>query len=163
MPIWLNIVENIESIWTFGGSGGSSLSSLAGSANSGGQSSPQTGGGGGTGTLTNSTHSSLIRSFSLHNKGGGDRDFNMPISVRCLSKYIFILDSGNNRIKVLSKSGQFVTHLKHEGLADSSATALTLRYNKIEGTFSLLSLNWRLKCMTNMTLASIDEITTAAK
>jgi hypothetical protein len=152
MPIWLNIVENIDSVWTFGGAASSSnLLSGGTTPNS-------------SSTLLNtSASSSLIRSFSLHNKGAGDRDFNMPISVRCINKLIFILDSGNNRIKVLNQMGQFITHLKHEGLAESSATAMAFKRQPEKGphAFSLISLNWRLKCMTMLSIGTLEDITSS--
>jgi hypothetical protein len=106
-----------------------------------------------------------MRSISLHNKGAGDRDFNMPISVRCINKLIFILDSGNNRIKVLNQMGQFIGHMRHEGLAESSATAMAFRRHPEKGggsnAFSLITLNWRLKCMTTLSIGTLEDITTA--
>jgi hypothetical protein len=133
MPIYLNVIEHIEPLWTFGGctnSGSSSSSSL-----------------------------SLIKNFALNSgKGAGDREFNMPISVRCLNKFIYILDSGNNRIKVLSKTGQYLTHIKHDGLKESSSTALALYKNEKTKSFSLLSLNWRLKIMSNFKIENADDL-----
>ncbi len=46
-------------------------------------------------------------------KGRANGEFNMPVSVRSVDKYIYVLDSGNNRLKVLNKSGKFKT-IKHE-------------------------------------------------
>lgn len=152
MPIWLNIIENNESLWTFGGGS---------SSNSGSSSLPGHNGHNG------SSHTSLIRSFSLNNKGSGDREFNMPISVRCLAyqsskqlgpprQIVFILDSGNNRIKVLTRNGQFLGHLRHVGLSESSATALAIRSTS-PSSFTLVSLNWRLKCITSQRIDSLEE------
>lgn len=114
-PLLLNIVENIDSLWTFGG---------------------------------NSSSSTIAKGFSM-NKGSSDRDFNMPISVRCINQLIYVLDSGNNRIKVLNNQGSFVRHINHQGLNESSSTALAFNFNKINNKICLYTLNWRLKLLSN--------------
>lgn len=109
-PLYLNIVDYVESLWSFGGVGTSS------------------------------------QVFSFNNKGSSDRDFNMPISVRCLDNKIYILDSGNNRIKILSEQGHFIGHLKHDGLAQSSSTALAISES------NLITMNWRLKQLSKLNI-----------
>ena len=115
-PVYLNIVDFVESLWTFGG--GSSSSHL----------------------------------FSFNNKGSNDRDFNMPISVRCLSNKIYILDSGNNRITILDNQGQYIGNLKHDCLAQSSSTALVISNS------NLITMNWRLKKLSNIALEEGSKI-----
>ena len=147
MPIFMVVNEFADPLWTFGGvSSNSSSNSMASS----------------TPTASSST---LLRNFSFHNKGTGDRDFNMPICVRCVDKLIYILDSGNDRIKILNKNGQFVGNIKYEWLNGSSSTALALHVKN--SNVSLITLNWRLKSMSkynletktaeSFTLAELDE------
>lgn len=119
MPIYVHAREFVDPLWMFG-AGSTGLNSgpnNSGSANSSANS----------GSNSNSSGITLMRNFSFHNKGATDRDFNMPISVRCVDKLIYVLDSGNNRVKILNKSGQFVGNVKHDGLNESSATALVLQ------------------------------------
>ncbi|CAF1111485.1 unnamed protein product [Brachionus calyciflorus] len=119
-PIYLNIVDYVDSLWTFGGGGNSGNNSI----------------------------------FSFNNKGSSDREFNMPISVRYLNNLIYVLDSGNNRIKILSDQGQFVGHVKHDGLVESSTTSLVISNS------NLVTLNWRLKslCKFNIENSNLDKI-----
>ena len=44
-------------------------------------------------------------------KGKLDNDFNMPVSVRSIGEFIYVLDSGNNRIKVLNRNGKLIVVL----------------------------------------------------
>ncbi len=81
----------------------------------------------------------------VSSKGISDKDFNMPISVRCLDEFIYVLDSGNNRIKLLNKNGQFVKHIRHRGLDDSSCTAMAAI--KLNSTNHLFTINWRSKLL----------------
>ena len=90
----------------------------------------------------------MSKSFG-NNRGSTDKDFNMPISVRCCEKLIYVLDSGNNRIKVLTLSGNLVRHISHHGLNETSATAMALLKNDSDSVIQLLCLNWRLKLLSN--------------
>lgn len=123
MPLYINVSEFIDSMWTFGGS--------------------------------NSSSSSNSFNFGMKgivtNKGTSDRDFNMPICVRCFKGVIFVLDSGNNRIKLLNEQGQFLRHITHIGLNDTSCTALAAI--KLDtNTFSMKTINWRSKLFCNYEL-----------
>lgn len=111
MPIFLNCVENIDSIWNYGGDNG------------------------------------FFSKGIVSSKGTGDKDFNMPISVRCIDDLIYVLDSGNNRIKILNRNGQFVKHIKHYGLDDTSCTALAVA--KFDSKNHLFTINWRSKLLCN--------------
>ena len=100
MPIIINTVEHIDSLWTFGGGFcGLNASSTSSNSSSNALSSSQT---------TNSIRNSLMSKSFGNNRGSTDKDFNMPISVRCCDKLIYVLDSGNNRIKVLNLNGNFI-------------------------------------------------------
>ena len=109
MPIILSTVEHIDSLWTFGGgfcglsTNTNSSSNSANSLNTSSQTS-------------NSIRNNLMSKSFGNNRGSTDKDFNMPISVRCCEKLIYVLDSGNNRIKVLNLNGNFVRHIFHHGL-----------------------------------------------
>jgi hypothetical protein len=144
MPIILNTVEHIDSLWTFGGGFcglNSTLSNSNGSSvNTSLSSSSQT---------SNSIRNSLMSKSFGNNRGSTDKDFNMPISVRCCDKLIYVLDSGNNRIKVLNLNGNFIRHISHHGLNETSATALTLVKNDSDSNIQLICMNWRLKLLSN--------------
>jgi hypothetical protein len=137
MPIHINVTEFIDSLWTFGG----------GSSNN-------------TKTSTLKTNSSVSIGLSLgtaggfsNNKGSTDRDFNMPISVRCIKNFIYVLDSGNSRIKVLNSNGQFVRHIFHNGLNESSCTGLvtnSLLPSQPSNKANLFTINWRLKLLSQL-------------
>lgn len=147
MPMYVVARDFVEPLWMFGGgmTGSNGLVSTGGgcgiSANgyAGGSAtighgfgglagfasaSSSVNGGSSSGASGGAAGINLMRNFSFHNKGATDRDFNMPISVRCVDKLIYVLDSGNNRIKILNRNGQFVGNVKHDGLNESSATAL---------------------------------------
>jgi hypothetical protein len=141
MPIIINTVEHIDSLWTFGGGFcGLNSSSTSSNSSSNALSSSQT---------TNSIRNSLMSKSFGNNRGSTDKDFNMPISVRCCDKLIYVLDSGNNRIKVLNLNGNFIRHISHHGLNETSATALALLKNDSDSNIQLICLNWRLKLLSN--------------
>ena len=116
MPLFLNVVEHVDSLWTFGGSNGA----------------------------------------TMFNKGNAERDLNMPISVRCHSGHIYILDSGNNRVKVLNKNGQFVRHIKHQGISDTSCTGLAIT-NINQVSHRLHTINWRSKLFSDYEISTDEE------
>lgn len=59
---------------------------------------------------------------------------------------ICVLDSGNNRIKLLNDQGQFLRHITHTGLNDTSCTALAA-IREGPDLFSLVTVNWRSKLL----------------
>lgn len=140
MPIQLNVREHIDSLWTFGGGSGNS-SSYCG-----------TGGG--------ANLNALINKGLTNNKGCSDRDFNMPISVRSAGNHLYVLDSGNNRIKVLSKQGQFVRHIQHSGLSEASSTAMAV--TSLNGVYHLLTVNWRQKQLCDYEISPASDTAAAA-
>jgi tripartite motif-containing protein 2/3 len=71
----------------------------------------------------------------------------MPVSVRCLNDgLIYILDSGNNRIKIINKQGKFERHIEKIGLTEASCTSMCV--DRSVSNYGLLSINWRLKMVT---------------
>ena len=145
-PLLINCVDHMRSMWTFGGGASgdnagadsttttTTTTTSSSSATSAAVSSP-----------TSSTNLMLAAAFS---KGSGDRDFNMPIGVRCVNNLIYVLDSGNSRLKLLTLAGHFVRHVRHEGLADSACTGLAVAPNARR----LLTLNWRSKLLSTLEL-----------
>ena len=142
MPLFLNTVEHIDSLWTFGGGfcGIGSSNANLNSSNTANQANAN---------MSNTIRNNLMSKSFGNNRGSTDRDFNMPISVRCCQKLIYVLDSGNNRIKVLNLNGNFLRHINHYGLNESSSTALALLQNESESVIQLICLNWRLKLLSN--------------
>lgn len=118
MPLYMNVSEFIDSIWTFGGSSHST-----------------------------SNNFSFCKGI-VTSKGTSDRDFNMPICVRCIKGTICVLDSGNNRIKLLNEQGQFIRHITHIGLSETSCTALTALKQSLD-KFNLITINWRTKILSD--------------
>jgi ribosomal protein S27E len=140
MPLFFTTVPHIDSMWTFG-------AGFTGLGQTTATNKQQ--------TTTPTSRNSLNMSFG-NNRGTTDKDFNMPISVRCCGKLIYVLDSGNNRIKVLNLNGVFQRHIVHHGLAETSATALafatttaTPPLDNDEPIIELVSLNWRLRLLSN--------------
>lgn len=134
MPIEINIKNSIDALWTFGGSSNSTSSSSS--------------------SLTRTNLNTMLNKGLTNNKGSSDRDFNMPISVRYINQLIYVLDSGNNRIKVLSKQGNFVSHVEHGGLSEASATAMAQTYQN--GVYHLFTINWRLKLLSDYQLTASE-------
>jgi len=137
MPLFLNVVEHISSLWTFGSTNSSSSSSSSSLSSNGS-----------SGSFNTANLNAFLNKSNI--KGNTERDFNMPISIRCHKQFVYVLDSGNNRIKVLNLQGQFVRHIQHDGLNESSSTALILCM--LNSRINLISLNWRLKLISNYEL-----------
>ena len=93
--------------------------------------------------LNVSEHINSVWSFS--GKGFNNNEFNMPVSVRYLNEFIYVLDSGNNRIKVINKNGKFEKHIENIGLTEASCTAICVDRSTYN---SIISINWRLKMLT---------------
>jgi DNA-binding beta-propeller fold protein YncE len=52
----------------------------------------------------------------LGRSGGGDGEFHSPAGVTVDDKYIYVSDSGNNRIQVFNKDGMFLTKFGKTGI-----------------------------------------------
>jgi tripartite motif-containing protein 2/3 len=123
MPLYINAVKYVDSIWTFGQKANADSKS----------------------------HSSFITSTI---KKSNDFEFNMPVCVRVFENLIFILDSGNSRIKVLNTEGSFLYHIYHEGLNEASSTSLSLysspkNTDEAKSKCNLVTINWRLKVLSD--------------
>lgn len=58
---------------------------------------------------------------------------------------IYVLDTGNSRIKVLDENMEFIKHITNDGLLDKSCTGIAISNN------GLVVVNWRSKYITEMT------------
>lgn len=92
--------------------------------------------------------------WSVNGKGSEDLLFNMPISVCFHDNLVYVLDSGNNRLKILNHDGKFKRNIENIGLDESGCTSLCIdNYKK-----KLIGVNWRLKMFTKFDLTNIDRI-----
>jgi len=57
---------------------------------------------------------------------------------------IYVVDTGNSRIKVLNKDLDFIRHIENEGLEGRSCTGIDVTKN------GLVIVNWRTKTITSM-------------
>jgi len=81
--------------------------------------------------------------------GCGELDFKQPINVVVGNDdQIYVLDTGNSRIKVLDPVGNFVRHLNETGLEQHSGTGMALM-----STGNLVVVNWRTKRVTELSVA----------
>ncbi len=94
--------------------------------------------------------SSPIIKGILTNESNSDCEFNKPISVRCIDDTIYVLDSGNSRIKLLNLNGKFIKNISHYGPNDSSCTAMSAF--KENSSIHLLTVNWRSKLFCDFEL-----------
>ncbi|KAL3268863.1 hypothetical protein HHI36_007952 [Cryptolaemus montrouzieri] len=80
-------------------------------------------------------------------KGSGKEEFMQPVSVAVDENedIVYVLDTGNSRIKVLDKNLMFIKHITNEGLLGRSCTGIALSNN------GLTVINWRTKYITEMT------------
>uniref|UniRef100_A0AAF5PXK8 Uncharacterized protein n=1 Tax=Wuchereria bancrofti TaxID=6293 RepID=A0AAF5PXK8_WUCBA len=77
--------------------------------------------------------------FGSH--GTGALQLNQPVKVfQDIREQIYILDTGNNRIKVLNVNGEFLRDMKSEGIKDGSTIGMS-----VLPSGDILTLNWRTK------------------
>jgi len=92
-------------------------------------------------------HNSPVLSFG--SKGVKDKGFVQPCSlVLDPHNRLYIVDTGNSRIKVLSPNLDFQSHLLNESLEGRSVTGVCLG----SSGDSLVTVNWRTKTVTEMSL-----------
>jgi tripartite motif-containing protein 2/3 len=60
---------------------------------------------------------------------------------------VFVVDTGNSRIKKLSYNLDYIDHIANEGLEGRSATGICMG----SSGDSLMAINWRTKTVTEMT------------
>ncbi|XP_072387490.1 tripartite motif-containing protein 2-like isoform X1 [Diabrotica undecimpunctata] len=80
-------------------------------------------------------------------KGSGKDEFMQPVAVAVDEKdqSVYVLDTGNSRIKVLTDQLEFIKHVTNEGLLGRSCTGIDITNN------GLIVVNWRTKYLTEMT------------
>lgn len=91
-----------------------------------------------------SEHNNPLSQFG--NRGCGKEEFMQPVSVAIdeVDGKIYVLDTGNSRIKVLSADLEFVRHITNDGLNGRSCTGIAISNNGI------VVVNWRTKTVTEM-------------
>ena len=89
-------------------------------------------------------HNNPVMKFG--SRGSGNQNFTQPVGITMDSQeMIYALDTGNSRIKVISKDGKFVKHIGQVGLENHSGTGITKTPND-----NLVVVNWRSKHVTEM-------------
>ncbi|XP_008198605.2 tripartite motif-containing protein 2 isoform X3 [Tribolium castaneum] len=91
-----------------------------------------------------SEHNNPVMAYGCH--GSGKDEFIQPVAVVVdeTDQSVYVLDTGNSRIKVLNENLEFVKHITNEGLLGRSCTGITLSSN------GLIVVNWRNKSITEM-------------
>jgi len=92
-------------------------------------------------------HNSPVLSFGA--KGIKDKGFIQPCSLTVNhNDDLYVVDTGNSRIKVLSKNLDFQSHIFNENLEGRSVTGVCLG----SSGDTLVTVNWRTKTITEMSL-----------
>ncbi|KAJ8943472.1 hypothetical protein NQ318_006325 [Aromia moschata] len=80
-------------------------------------------------------------------RGSGKDEFMQPVAVAIdeRDQTVYVLDTGNSRVKVLTEQLEFVKHVTNEGLLGRSCTGIAI------STDGLAVVNWRSKYITEMT------------
>ncbi|CAH0554867.1 unnamed protein product [Brassicogethes aeneus] len=80
-------------------------------------------------------------------RGSGKDEFMQPVAVAVDEKdnSVYVLDTGNSRIKVLNEDMEFVKHITNDGLLGRSCTGIAISND------GLVVVNWRTKFITEMT------------
>ncbi|ELU12631.1 hypothetical protein CAPTEDRAFT_185576 [Capitella teleta] len=87
-------------------------------------------------------------------RGSGLHDFVQPVIAAIHDQELYVLDTGNSRVKVLNLDGHFVRHLGPHGLDQHSGTGMALGP---QGN-SLVVVNWRTRHVTEMDTGQGDII-----
>uniref|UniRef100_A0A8D9AT27 Tripartite motif-containing protein 2 n=1 Tax=Cacopsylla melanoneura TaxID=428564 RepID=A0A8D9AT27_9HEMI len=95
---------------------------------------------------------------SVGGRGGGREEFQQPVAVAVDSEnnLVYVLDTGNSRIKVLDTDLRFLRHLENPALLGKSCTGIaTIQIDESEAEVKnktgLIVVNWRSKDVTKMT------------
>jgi len=92
-------------------------------------------------------HNSPVLSFG--SKGVNERSFVQPCSlILDPNDNLYVVDTGNSRIKVLSRNLDFKNHIFNENLEGRSVTGVCLG----SSGDTLVTVNWRTKTITEMNL-----------
>lgn len=93
-------------------------------------------------------HNEPIRIYGR--KGNGEDEFHQPVGVAVDDdRYVYILDTGNSRIKVLNSDLEFQRHITNEGLEGCSCTGIAISQQ------GLVVVNWRTRRITEMTTRGV--------
>jgi tripartite motif-containing protein 2/3 len=99
-------------------------------------------------------HNSPLLSFG--SKGVKDKGFVQPCSLTLNSRdLVYVVDTGNSRIKVLSTNLDFQSHVLNQSLEGRSVTGVCLG----SSADTLITVNWRTKTVTEI---SMDGVTIGA-
>ncbi|XP_054722260.1 tripartite motif-containing protein 2-like [Uloborus diversus] len=91
-----------------------------------------------------SEHINPISKYGL--RGSGDIHFLQPVGLAMSNcEKLFILDTGNSRIKVLKKDFELIGHIVNLGMEERSGTGIALSLKN-----TLLIVNWRTKYITEI-------------
>ncbi|XP_017775302.1 PREDICTED: tripartite motif-containing protein 3-like [Nicrophorus vespilloides] len=92
-----------------------------------------------------SEHNNPVNTYG--SRGSGKDDFMQPVGVAVdeSKEEIYVLDTGNSRIKVLNYDLQVIKHITNEGLSGRSCTGIAVSNN------GLVVVNWRTRTVTEMT------------
>ncbi len=80
-------------------------------------------------------------------RGSGNIDFIQPVAamVDRTQHLIFVLDTGNSRIKMLDRDGRFLRHVGKHGLEEHSCTGMS-----VSPSNNIVVVNWRTKHVTEI-------------
>jgi len=96
-------------------------------------------------------HNSPLLSYGSH--GSGDHGFIQPCSITLdMRNKIYVMDTGNSRIKVLDTNFELLEHVKCPQLEGRSVTGLCLGQNRD----TLVSVNWRTRMVAEMTFDGVQ-------
>ncbi|XP_050304391.1 tripartite motif-containing protein 3-like isoform X2 [Anthonomus grandis grandis] len=92
-----------------------------------------------------SEHNNPVASYG--SRGSGKDEFNQPVAVAIdeRDQTIYVLDTGNSRIKVLNEKFECIKQVTNEGLLGRSCTGIAISTN------GLIVVNWRTKIVTEIT------------
>ena len=79
-------------------------------------------------------------------RGSGENEFLQPVAVAIDKHFIYVLDTGNCRIKVLDLNLNFIRHITNSCLEGRSVTGMAISNS------GLVVINWRTRFVTEMTL-----------
>lgn len=92
-------------------------------------------------------HNPPLISFGC--RGAKEKGFMQPCNVTVDGRgQVYVIDTGNSRIKMLTPNLDFIDHISNEGLEGRSATGVCMG----SSADSLLAINWRTKTVTEMTM-----------
>lgn len=79
-------------------------------------------------------------------RGSGKSEFLQPVAVAVddVAGSVYVLDTGNSRIKVLTLELEFVRHIENDGLKGRSCTGIAMSKQ------GLVVVNWRTKTVTEI-------------